>query len=77
MAMRVKGEPRWDDCWRKSRIAARLLLRERAGKLTARDVALGKKLAADPEVLPRLIQQALYAFEGRRYLLGFPRRTAA
>ncbi|MBI2924268.1 MAG: hypothetical protein HYY24_01025 [Verrucomicrobia bacterium] len=75
--MRVKGEPRWDDCWRKSRIAARLLLRERAGKLTARDVALGKKLAADPGVTPRLIQQALYVFEGRQYLVARPRRQSA
>jgi hypothetical protein len=40
-------------------------------------VALGKKLAVDDEVLPRLIQQALYGFEGRRYRLGRPRRPAA
>src|SRR5579885_854382 len=70
--MPKKGEPRYDTCWRKSRIAARILLREEAGKLTKRDVALGKKLADDREVLPRLIQQALNGFEGRRYRLGRP-----
>lgn len=75
--MPKKGEPRYDTCWRKSRIAARILLREKAGKLTRRDVALGKKLAHDREVLPRLIQQALNGFEGRRYRLGRPSRTEA
>ncbi len=58
--MLKKGEPRYDSCWRKSRVAARLLLREQAGKLTPRDIALGRKLAADPGVTPRLIDQALY-----------------
>jgi hypothetical protein len=72
-----KGEPRYDNCWRKSRIAARILLREEAGKLTKRDVALGQKLAADREVLPRLIQQALNGFEGRKYRLGHAGRTKA
>ena len=57
--MPKKGEPRLDTCWRKSRIAARILLREEAGTLTPRDVALGRKLAADEEVLPRLIAQAI------------------
>jgi len=75
--MRRKGESKDNVCWRKSRLAARLLLREKNGKLTARDAALGKKLAVDDEVLPRLIQQALYGFEGRRYRLGRPCRPAA
>jgi len=75
--MPKKGEPRYDTCWRKSRIAARILLREEAGKLTRRDVTLAKKLANDREVLPRLIQQALNGFEGRKYRLGLARRTAA
>ncbi|HEY3932184.1 MAG TPA: hypothetical protein VGM58_07425 [Verrucomicrobiae bacterium] len=57
--MPKKGEPRLDTCWRKSRIAARILLREEAGKLTPRDVALGRKFTADEEVLPRLIAQAI------------------
>jgi hypothetical protein len=68
--MPKKGEPRYDTCWRKSRIAARILLREEAGTLSQRDVALAKKLAPDREVLPRLIQQALNGFEGRKYRLG-------
>jgi len=71
------GTERYDNCWRKSRLAARILRREEAGTLTLRDVELGKKLATDPEVLPRLIQQALYGFEGRRYRLGHTRRKAA
>ena len=72
-----KGEPRLDTCWRKSRIAARILLREEAGTLTARDVALGRRLADDKGVTPRLIDQALYAFSGRPYRLGFARRAKA
>ena len=75
--MPERGKKRYDNCWRKSRIAARILRRDNSGTLTARDVALGKKLATDPEVLPRLIQQALYGFEGRRYRLGHARRKAA
>jgi hypothetical protein len=53
--MPAKGQPRYDTCWRKSRIAARILLREEAGKLTPRDVALGRKFAFDKGVTPRLI----------------------
>jgi hypothetical protein len=68
---------RYDNCWRKSRIAARILLREEAGTLTARDVSLGKKLAADPSVTPRLIQQAIYGFKGRKHQLELSRRKAA
>ena len=72
--MRKKGEPRYDTCWRKSRIAARILLREEAGTLTKRDVALGHKLAEDPGVTPRLIDQALYAFSGKPYRVAVARR---
>ncbi len=64
-------------CWRKSRLAARILLREDAGKLTARDVALGKQLAVDREVLPRLIEQAIHGLRGRKLRLERDRRTAA
>ena len=74
--MRKNGEPRYDTCWRKSRIAARILLREEAGTLTARDVALGRKLAEEKGVTPRLIQQAIYGFKGRKYQLELPRRKA-
>ena len=71
------GEPRYDTCWRKSRIAARILLREQSGKLTKRDVALGRKLATDKGVTPRLIQQAIYGFKGIKHQLELSRRTAA
>jgi hypothetical protein len=77
LIMPKKGEPRLDTCWRKSRIAARILLREEAGKLTPRDVALGRKLSAEKGVTPRLIQQAIYGFKGRKYQLELSRRKAA
>ena len=48
--------------WRKSRLAARLLLRKEAGHLSRRDQALANRLSDDPEVSNRLIQQALYFF---------------
>jgi hypothetical protein len=72
--MPKQGEPRYDTCWRKSRIAARILLREQAGKLTPRDVTLGRKLATEKGVTPRLIQQAIYGFKGRKYQLELSRR---
>jgi hypothetical protein len=77
MIMPAKGQPRYDTCWRKSRIAARILLREEAGKLTPRDVALGRKLAFDKGVTPRLIDQALYGFSGKQYRLAVARRKKA
>jgi hypothetical protein len=75
--MLKKDEPRYDTCWRKSRMAARILLREQAGKLTSRDIVLGRKLAADPGVTPRLIDQALYGFSGRPYRVAVARRKKA
>ena len=75
--MPKKGEPRLDTCWRKSRIAARILLREEAGRLTPRDVALGRKLATDNEVLPRLIDQAIHGIKGKKVRLERERRPAA
>ncbi|HZF00639.1 MAG TPA: hypothetical protein VE344_01970 [Methylomirabilota bacterium] len=75
--MPKKGEPRLDTCWRKSRIAARILLREEAGKLTPRDVALGRRLAADYEVLPRLIDQAVHGIRGKKFRLERERRAKA
>ncbi len=53
-------------CWRKSRIAARLLYRKMAGPLRPRDQALARRLSKDPEVENRLIQQALYCLGGSR-----------
>jgi hypothetical protein len=51
---------RLDGAWRKSRLAARLLLRKEAGHLSPRQEAMARQLSQDPEVLNRLIQQALY-----------------
>jgi hypothetical protein len=47
-----------DRFWKKSRIAARILLRHERGALSARDRRLARQLANDPEVLNRLIDQA-------------------
>ena len=75
--MPSKGQPRYDTCWRKSRIAARILLREEAGKLTPRDVALGRHLALDKGVTPRLIDQAIHGIRGKKNRLERERRAAA
>jgi hypothetical protein len=74
--MPTKGEPRYDTCWRKSRIAARILLREEAGRLTQRDVTLGHKLALDKGVTPRLIDQAINGIRGKKIRLERERRKA-
>ena len=75
--MPKNGEPRYDTYWRKSRIAARILLREEAGKLTKRDVALGQKLGVDSGVTPRLIDQAINGIRGKKLRLERDRRKAA
>ena len=49
-----------DRAWRKSRIAARLLIRKERGPLRVRDQKLARQLSRDPEVSNRLIQQGLY-----------------
>jgi hypothetical protein len=49
-----------DRAWRKSRLAARLLLRKEAGRLRPRERDLALRLSKDPEVSNRLIQQGLY-----------------
>jgi hypothetical protein len=54
------GREKADRAWRKSRVAARLLLRKERGPLRPRDRALARQLSKDPEVSNRLIQQALY-----------------
>lgn len=64
-------------CWRKSRIAARILLREERGQLTPRDIRVGRVLGHDRGVTPRLIKQALHGFELRDTRLGRARRPAA
>ncbi len=61
---------RADGAWRKSRIAARLLIRKESRPLRPREQVLARRLSQDAEVSNRLIQQALY-------FLGFgPRKHA-
>lgn len=67
--MKQAGE-KADRAWRKSRLAARLLLRQEGGPLRPRDRELALRLRHDPEVTNRLIQQALY------YLGIGPRKQA-
>lgn len=57
--MKRTGE-KADGPWRKSRLAARLLIRKEAGRMRPREQALAHRLSQDPEVTNRLIQQALY-----------------
>jgi hypothetical protein len=57
--MQERGR-RVDAAWRKSRLAARLLLRREARPLTGREIAAARRLSDDPEVTNRLIQQALF-----------------
>ena len=55
-----QAELKADRAWRKSRLAARLLIRKEAGPWRLRDRALARRLSTDPEVTNRLIQQAVY-----------------
>jgi hypothetical protein len=48
-----------DVSWVKARIAARILLRQDSGGVTARDRRLARELAGDAAVTDRLIDQAL------------------
>lgn len=48
-----------DPYWRKARIAARILLRRERGPLSARDRRLAGRLAEDPGVTNRLVDQAV------------------
>ncbi|MDB6041335.1 MAG: hypothetical protein JWM99_5176 [Verrucomicrobiales bacterium] len=57
--MRIVSE-RVDTAWRKSRLAARLLLRQESRPLRPREKLLALRLSQDAEVTNRLIQQALY-----------------
>jgi hypothetical protein len=48
-----------DRSWRKARIAARILLRSEGGSKSARDRAWAARLADDPSVTNRLLDQAV------------------
>ena len=53
-------EAKRDSPWRKSRIAARMLIRKEAGRIRPREHSLARRLSVDHEATNRLIQQALY-----------------
>ena len=53
------AKPKDDIYWRKARLAARIILRSRAGRLSSRDRRVGALLRRDPDVTDRLIYQAL------------------
>ena len=48
-----------DPAWVKARIAARILMRRQAGRVSKRDARLAHRLAHDSGVTDRLIDQAL------------------
>lgn len=56
----IPTQPKRNRAWRKSRLAARVLIRQEAGRMTERDHLLAEQLGGDREVTNRLIQQALY-----------------
>lgn len=58
-SMKLKAD-KADTAWRKSRLAARLLLCRESRPLRPRELILARRLAQDAEVTNRLIQQALY-----------------
>lgn len=62
-----------DPWWRKARIGARLIQKREAGKRwSARDQRLAKRLAADPGVTNRLLDQAWLSLRARKkYGAGF------
>lgn len=59
-----------DRPWRKSRLAARILLRKEDGRMNDRDRRIARVLAQDPEVTNRLIEQGLYSICYRGHRIG-------
>ncbi|HZM05185.1 MAG TPA: hypothetical protein VFC44_19480 [Candidatus Saccharimonadales bacterium] len=53
-------EPKAGTAWRKSRLAARLLMRKESHPLRPREQRLARRLSQDSDLTNRLIQQALY-----------------
>ena len=67
MDFKSELDRRIDPWWRKARIAARLLLKKEAHqKWSVRDKRLAGKLADDPGVTNRLIDQAVHSISARR-----------
>ncbi len=56
-------EPKTNRCWRKARIAGRLLLKKEHKPWNARDRALAEQFYHDPGVTNRLIDQAMKNFK--------------
>ena len=56
--MHIRNECRWT-CYRKSRIAARIALRQMLGKITDRDIQVAKALKGDKEIAAYLVDQNL------------------
>jgi len=59
--------PKIHQCWRKSRIAARLLLKRQRQQWNDRDRRLATLLAQDPGVTNRLIDQAVSFLTARHH----------
>ena len=55
-----------DACWRKNRLAARIILRRKNGKLSQRDIQVARHLQSDRALSDRLIDQALNSLQARR-----------
>ena len=60
------AELKSDRFWKKSRIAASILLKKRRCALSPRDLRLAQQLADDPEVINRLIDQAVHWLKAPR-----------
>jgi hypothetical protein len=52
-----------DACWRKNRLAARILLRRDSGRLSNRDILVARHLHGDAALSDRLIDQALNSLQ--------------
>lgn len=65
MTTQTVSSLKFDACWRKSRLAARIILRARAGTLSARERRIGSQLKHDADVTNRLIDQALASLRAR------------
>jgi hypothetical protein len=63
----VQRERLMDPWWRKARIAARLIQKREEGKAwSTRDKRLAERLAADPGVTNRLLDQAWWSLRARK-----------
>lgn len=60
-----------DPSWVKARIAARILLRQQAGRVSVRDARLAQLIADDSGVTDRLIDQALACLCAERRTLNY------